>query len=70
MGLMYLLKMTGKKPSRPSMFRRACDYYLYGLKPCLGKAELPQVGILFHAQFPSLGIFINKKVEFRKAKTT
>ena len=30
------------------------------------KAELPQEGILFHTQFPSLGIFINKKVGFRK----
>ena len=26
------------------------------------KAELPQEGILFGTQFPSLGIFINKKV--------
>ena len=30
------------------------------------KAELPQEGILFHTQFPSLGIFINKKVGFLK----
>ena len=30
------------------------------------KAELLQAGILFSTQFPSLGIFINKKVEFRK----
>ena len=30
------------------------------------KAELPQEGISFHTQFPSLGIFINKKVGFRK----
>ena len=30
------------------------------------KAELPKEGILFHTQFPSLGIFINKKVGFRK----
>ena len=30
------------------------------------KAELPQEGILFHTQFPSLGIFINKKVRYRK----
>ena len=28
------------------------------------KAELLQVGILFGTQFPSLGIFINKKVGF------
>ena len=33
------------------------------------KAELPQEGILFCTQFPSLGIFINKKVGFR-TKTT
>ena len=30
------------------------------------KAELLQEGILFGTQFPSLGIFINKKVGFRK----
>ena len=28
------------------------------------KAELPQEGNLFCTQFPSLGIFINKKVGF------
>ena len=30
----------------------------------VSKAELPQEGILFCTQFPSLGIFINKKVGF------
>ena len=30
------------------------------------KAELPQEGILFRTQFPSLGIFNYKKVGFRK----
>ena len=30
------------------------------------KAELPQEGISFRAQFASLGIFINKKVVFLK----
>jgi hypothetical protein len=30
----------------------------------LSKAKLPQEGILFGTQFPSLGIFINKKVGF------
>jgi hypothetical protein len=30
------------------------------------KAELPQEGILFCTQFPSLGIFVNKEVGFRK----
>ena len=30
------------------------------------KAELPQVSILFRTHFPSLGIFISKKVGFRK----
>jgi hypothetical protein len=30
------------------------------------KAELPKEGILFHTQSPSLGIFIDKKVGFRK----
>ena len=28
----------------------------------VSKAELPKVGIFFRTQFPSLGIFINKKV--------
>ena len=28
------------------------------------KAELPQIGILFATQFPSLGIFLSKKVGF------
>ena len=32
------------------------------------KAELPQEGILFCNQFPSLGIFINKKVGNRKLR--
>ena len=32
----------------------------------ISKAVLPQVGILFGTQFPSLGIFISKKVGFRK----
>ena len=30
------------------------------------KAELPQKGISSRTQFPSLGIFINKKVGFLK----
>ena len=34
------------------------------------KAELLQVGIFFRSQFPSLGIFINKKLEIEKTKTT
>ena len=34
------------------------------------KAELPREGILFCTQFPPLGIFLNKKVEFQKTKTT
>ena len=34
------------------------------------KAEFPLEGILFCTQFPSLGIFINKKVGNRKTKTT
>ena len=32
------------------------------------KAELPREGILFCTQFPSLGIFIDKKVGFQKTK--
>ena len=32
----------------------------------MSKAELPQEGILIPTQFPSLGIFINKKVENRQ----
>ena len=35
-----------------------------------GKAELPKEGILFHTQLPSLGIFIDKKLDFEKTKTT
>ena len=42
------------------------DKGLKGLKATIAKAELSQEGILFHTQFPSLGIFINKKVEFPK----
>ena len=34
------------------------------------KPELPQEGILFRTQFPSLGIFINKKLDFEKTKAT
>ena len=30
------------------------------------KAELPKVGVFFHTQFTSLGIFINKKIGNRK----
>ena len=30
------------------------------------KAEFPQVAILFGTQFPSLGIFISKKIKFWK----
>ena len=37
-----------------------------GVEIPLSKAELPQVGIFFCTQFPSLGIFINKKVGNRK----
>ena len=37
---------------------------------CLSnKAELPQEGILFRTQFPSLGIFINQKSEIERPKT-
>ena len=32
----------------------------------ISKAELLHLGILFCTQFPSLGIFINKKAGFRK----
>ena len=36
-------------------------------KPYQRKAELPQVGTYFlSTQFPSLGIFINKKVGYQK----
>ena len=34
------------------------------------KAELLQEGILFRTQFPSLGIFILKKMDFEKTKAT
>ena len=32
------------------------------LKPVHSKAELSQEGTFFRTQFPSLGIFVNKKV--------
>ena len=32
------------------------------------KAELPQEGILFGTQFPSLGIFISKMLNFEKLR--
>ena len=35
-------------------------------QPNSTKAELLQEGILFRTQFPSLGVFINKKVGFQK----
>ena len=34
------------------------------------KAELPLEGIFFRTQFSSLGIFIKKKLEIKKTKTT
>ena len=34
------------------------------------KDQFVQEGILFCTQFPSLGIFINKKLDFKKTKTT
>ena len=37
-------------------------------QPVTSKAELLQEGILFRTQFPTLGIFINKKVGFPKKK--
>ena len=36
----------------------------------VNKAELPQEGILFCTQFPSLEIFVNKKLGFQKTKTS
>ena len=42
-----------------------CDF-TYIEKSKTYKAELAQEGILFRTQFPSMGIFINKKVGFRK----
>ena len=41
-------------------------FYLNQGKLELYKAELTQEDILFCTQFPSLGIFINKKVGFQK----
>ena len=40
------------------------------LQNSLVKAELLLEGISFCTQFPSLGIFINKKLEIKKTKTT
>ena len=36
----------------------------------IAKAALPQEGILFRTQFPSLGILLIKKLDFEKTKTT
>ena len=46
------------------------EKYTFFLIRLFFKAELPQVGILFGTQFPSLGIFISKKLDFEKTKTT
>ena len=52
----------------PALFSGPLNYvqYICILYRQTAKAELPQEGILFHTQFPSLGIFINKKVGYRK----
>ena len=48
------------------MFNRQSDFVLLFLESFVtsAKAELPQEGILFGTQFPSLGIFIDKKGGF------
>ena len=46
----------------------ACLVHIRGFD--LTKAELPLEGIFFPTQFSSLGIFINKKLEIDKTKTT
>ena len=49
------------------LLANALNYCLFQITTWLfnsPKAELPQVGILFRTQFPSLGIFIDKKVGF------
>ena len=58
-------EIRGKIWTRPD--RRVCgdESWVRFLSP-FTKAELPQEGISFCTQFPSLGIFINKKVGFRK----
>ena len=48
--------MTDKKLSKPLKFKSFITRNVHHTK-----AELPQEGILFCTQFPSLGIFINKK---------
>ena len=53
--------MTDKKLSKPLKFKSFITRNVHHTK-----AELPQEGILFCTQFPSLGIFINKKVGFQK----
>ena len=42
------------------------NIHIFGMFVC--KAELLQVGIFFHTQFSSLGIFINKEVGNQKKK--
>ena len=53
----------------PQMFWTVKSF-LPWFKQIRPKAEIQQVGTFFCTQFPSLEIFINKKVGNRKNKTT
>ena len=56
--------VDGEKLARNG--QKTATYYAASFLSILAsvKAELSQVGILFGTQFPSLGIFISKKVGF------
>ena len=61
--------------SNPKCYKLSCcgscslgffSFIQIALARLWNKAELPQVGIFFRTQFPSLGFFINKQVWNRK----
>ena len=57
----------GLFPTKFWQFYKPCSNAMGdSLNPPHTKAELPKVGISFCTQFPSLGIFVNKKVGNRR----
>ena len=69
---MYEISVQGQD-SFADLIRKiiAQGWIFWKSKKCtVYKADLLQVGILFGTQFPSPGIFIRKKLDFEKTKTT
>ena len=67
----YVKSLFFRQIAKCSSLDSATSFYLMAWTFAYSdKAELPQVGILFRTQFPSLVIFINKKVGFQKTKTS